>query len=104
MANYFFDGSGLTKRYAIEIGSVWVESITDLSSGNTIFIAEITQVEVTAAIIRKVRGGFLNLNDANLAFAKFQHDISDEYLSVEFNSNDLQEAVNLVNKAFLTRL
>ena len=101
MADYFFDSSGLTKRYAKEIGSTWVESITDLASGNTIFIAEITQVEVTAAIARKMRGGLLNLADGNLAFAKLQHDISDEYLLAEINSGILQDAVNLVKKHFL---
>ncbi len=101
MADYFFDSSGLTKRYAREIGSAWVESITDLASGNTIFIAEITQVEVTAAIARKMRGGFLTVADGNLAFAKLQHDITDEYLLVEINSGVLQDAVNLVKKHFL---
>lgn len=96
MADYFFDSSGLTKRYAVETGSTWVESITDLASGNTIFIADITQVEVTAAIARKMRGGFLSVADANLAFAKLEHDISDEYLFLEINSGVLQSAVGLV--------
>lgn len=72
MADYFFDSSGLTKRYAREVGSAWVENITDLASGNTIFIAEITQVEVTAAIARKMRSGLLNSTDGNLAFAKLR--------------------------------
>lgn len=101
MADYFFDSSGLTKRYARESGSAWVESIADLASGNAIFIAEITQVEVTAAIARKIRGGLLNPVDGNLAFSKLQHDINDEYLLVEINSGILQDAVNLVKKHFL---
>jgi predicted nucleic acid-binding protein len=101
MADYFFDSSGLTKRYAREIGSAWVESITDLASGNTIFIAEITQVEVTAAIARKMRGGFLTLADGTLAFAKLLHDINDEYVLVEINSGVLQDADNLVKRHFL---
>ena len=101
MADYFFDSSGLTKRYASETGSAWVETITDLASGNSIFIAEITQVEVTAAIARKMRGGFLNITDGNLAFAKIQHDCNDEYLLVEINSINLQEAIDLVKKHFL---
>jgi len=101
MADYFFDSSALTKRYAKEIGSVWVENTTSLSSGNTIFIAEITQVEVTAAIARKMRGGHLNLTNGNLAFAKLQHDINDEYLLVEVDSVILQDAVKLVKTYFL---
>ncbi len=101
MADYFFDSNGLTKRYAKESGSIWVENTTNLSSGNTIFIAEITEVEVTAAIARKMRGGHLNAADGNLAFAKLQHDIRDEYLSVEIDSGVLRDAVNLVKKHFL---
>ena len=101
MAGFFFDSSGLTKRYAREIGSTWVESTTDLASGNTIFIAEITQVEVTAAIARKMRGGLLNPADGNLAFAKLQHDIDDEYLLVGINAGVLLDAINLVKSHFL---
>jgi uncharacterized protein len=99
--DYFFDSSGLTKRYANEIGSVWVESTVNLASGNIIFIADITQVEVTSAIFRKVRGNAVNLADANLAFSKLQHDIQDEYFVIDGNSEILQNAVNLARNHYL---
>lgn len=99
--DYFFDSSGLTKRYANEIGSVWVENTVNLASGNIIFIGEITQVEVTSAIFRKVRGNIITLADANLAFSKLQHDIQDEYFVIDCSSAILQNAVNLAKKHYL---
>lgn len=99
--DYFFDSSGLTKRYANETGSVWVENIVSLASGNIIFIGEITQVEVTSAIFRKVRGNIITLADANLAFSKLQHDIQDEYFVIDCSSAILQNAVNLSKKHYL---
>jgi predicted nucleic acid-binding protein len=101
MADYFFDSSGLVKRYAKEIGSAWVDTVTDLSSGHTIFIADITQVEVTAAIARKLRGKLLDTTAATLAFGRLQHDIKDEYLLLEVGSDVLQAAIGLVKKHFL---
>ncbi len=101
MTDYFFDSSGLMKRYAKEVGSAWVESITDLSSGNTIFIAEITQVEVTAAIARRLRGKLLDVTAATLAFGRLQHDVEDEYLLLEVSSEVLHQAIDLVKKHFL---
>ena len=97
----FFDSSALMKRYANERGSSWVENTLNLASGNTIFIAEITQVEVTSAIFRKVRGNIIDLADANLAFSKLQHDIQDEYFVIDWSSMILQNAVNLSKTHYL---
>ena len=99
--DYFFDSSGLTKRYANETGSVWVENTVNLASGNIIFIGEITQVEVTSAIFRKVRGNIITLADANLAFSKLEHDIQDEYFVIDCSSAILRNAVNLAKKHYL---
>lgn len=99
--DYFFDSSALMKRYANETGSVWVENILNLASGNTIFIAEITQVEVTSAIFRKVRGNIISLADANLAFSKLQFDIQDEYFVIDWSSIILQSAINLSKTHYL---
>jgi hypothetical protein len=35
MANYFYDSSGLVKRYASEVGTAWVQSVTDPAEGLT---------------------------------------------------------------------
>jgi predicted nucleic acid-binding protein len=43
MSYYFFDTSAIIKRYVIEQGSTWVNSITARSGGHTILIAQITE-------------------------------------------------------------
>ena len=50
MSAFYFDSSALTKRYLTEIGSAWVTNLTDPAAANTIIVAEITRVEVAAAL------------------------------------------------------
>jgi hypothetical protein len=44
VAVYFFDSSGIVKRYINEIGSAWVTSLVDPATGNPIHLASITGV------------------------------------------------------------
>ncbi len=46
MAAYFFDTSALVKRYATEIGTMWVNALIDPATGNRIYVARITEVEL----------------------------------------------------------
>jgi uncharacterized protein len=50
MSALFFDSSALVKRYLTEIGSTWVAAQINPGSNNVIVIAEITRVEVAAAL------------------------------------------------------
>jgi predicted nucleic acid-binding protein len=52
---FYLDASALVKRYLAEIGSTWIVKLTDPSAGNSITIAEITQVEVAAALAGRHR-------------------------------------------------
>lgn len=45
MVAYYLDSSGLAKRYAREMGTVWVTNITDPKAGNELFISLITGAE-----------------------------------------------------------
>jgi len=96
----FFDSSGLVKRYIAEIGSTWVTNTVDLASGNTIFIAEITGVEVTAAIARRTRTGH-SASAINAVFNNLENDLKDEYFGLEVTSAVLLEARSLARKYFL---
>jgi len=97
--DWFFDSSALVKRYVNEIGSTWVANIVDKSSGNDIYIAEITGVEITAAIARRTRG--FAAATVNAVFANLQHDLRAEYLNLEITSAVLQHAQFLARKYFL---
>jgi predicted nucleic acid-binding protein len=59
VSDYFFDSSALLKRYMIEQGSAWVRALTTRRAGNTIFIAQITPVEVVSGAERQHRVGQL---------------------------------------------
>ena len=39
---YFLDTSALVKRYVPEIGSNWIQSISDVAANNDLTISEIT--------------------------------------------------------------
>ena len=95
----FFDSSALVKRYINEIGSTWVENTTRLNAGNNIFAADISAVEITAAIARRTRG--VSLAAINLTFAGLQNDLRDEYIILQIDSAVLLDAQTLSRKHFL---
>lgn len=96
MPVYFCDTSAVVKRYVHEIGSAWVEAITDPATGNVIYILSVTEVEVTSAITRRQRGGTLSATDAATALAQFRQDLATEYNTVEVTPTLLAAAVALV--------
>ena len=60
MAAFFFDSSGLIKRYVQEAGSAWVIGVLAPVAGHQIHVARITGVEVVSAITRRERSGGLS--------------------------------------------
>ena len=60
MANYYLDSSALVKRYVTsEVGSLWIQRITDPATAPLILMSHIGLVEVAAAFARKEREGEL---------------------------------------------
>ena len=45
---YFFDSSGLVKRYVQETGTAWVRRLTSHNPSTIIYVVRITAVEVTS--------------------------------------------------------
>jgi predicted nucleic acid-binding protein len=88
----FFDTSGLAKHYVSEIGSTWVTNVCSPASGNSIFIAEITIVEITSAIVRRARSGSLTAANAQAALNQFNRDLKNIYFVLEIASARLTEA------------
>ena len=98
MAVYFLDSSAVAKRYLIETGTAWVSSIADLETGNKVYLARITFVEVISAITRKAHGPGLSSAGAVKAIKDFRHDFANEYSLIELTprlvewAGDLAEA------------
>lgn len=92
MPEFFFDTSALAKRYISERGSAWVTKACALASGNFIYIAEITAVEIASAITRRTRSGSLSFALAQAALARFEADLANEYFVLQVTSASLTEA------------
>jgi predicted nucleic acid-binding protein len=97
VVSYYFDSSGLVKRYVAEVGSNWVISLTDPAAGNRIYVANITGVEVTAAINKRVRMGDINPADATTAITNFQNDLANQYNALLVTDQILTNATALTN-------
>jgi predicted nucleic acid-binding protein len=79
MASYFFDSSGVVKRYVAEIGTAWVSGLMRPSSKNLLYIARLTGVEVVSAISRRTRSGSLSAAHAAAALARFHADFKTRF-------------------------
>lgn len=98
MAGFFCDSSAIVKRYVNETGSNFVDGLADLKSGNVILLARITRVEVAAAIARRLKNASLTTADAQNALAAFQHDLTNNYFTVEITPVLLSVAMSLATK------
>lgn len=94
MNSYFFDSSGLVKRYNKETGTSFVLQIYRPSSQNTIYIAQISQVEVTSALARR-------LNQPNSrqhyqkAIRRFERDVENRFSVFKTSEEIITLAVQL---------
>lgn len=96
MGAYFLESSALAKRYVAEVGSAWVRSLTDLSSGNDCWIAAIARVELLSALYRRARLGDLSLDQARGAEMTFRHELSSHFHVVVVDGDLLDRAMSLV--------
>ena len=95
MAVYFFDSSGIVKRYVRETGTSWVIEVAHPTAGNRIYLARISGVEVISALARQKQGGGLSAEAAEQASAQFRHDFAHQYRIVEITSALIERAMTL---------
>ena len=79
MAAFIFDASGIVKRYLTEIGSGWVQGLTNPAAAHEILLTRITRVEIVAAITRRSCGGPVPATVAPALLAQFRHDAAHQY-------------------------
>jgi hypothetical protein len=84
----------LVKRYVSETGTAWIRSICAVASGNEIYVARITTVEVVSALVRHVPG----LAPASLAAAlgDWKFDFENQYHRIEITDVLVDQAVSFV--------
>ncbi|MEK7833038.1 MAG: type II toxin-antitoxin system VapC family toxin, partial [Acidobacteriota bacterium] len=98
MAAYFFDSSALMKRYANETGTAWVVGIFKPALANRIYVAQITLVEVIAALTRRTRSGRLNPTATAKGISRFRRAFDDPFRKVEITEALIQKASLLAEK------
>ncbi len=98
MTAYFLDSSALVKRYVSETGSVWVQQITAPQTGNLLFIARITWVEVISAFARRQREGSLTSADVAQVIQTFRSDLNTQYQVIELDATLAVSAGQLVGQ------
>lgn len=93
---YFLDTSALVKRYVTEIGSVWVQTLTDPLLGNALLIVRITWVEVLSALARRQREGSLTATEVTDTIQLFRGELNNRYRVIEVDSIVLERAGELI--------
>lgn len=98
MSDHFIDSSGLSKRYMDEIGSDWIRSIFNATVGSRIYIANITEVEVTSALMRRYREGTLSNAELDLAIKELRLHIQTHYRVLGISESAITQAALLVQR------
>ena len=95
MAAFICDASGIVKRYLTEVGSAWVQGLTDPAAAHEVFLTRLTRVEIVAAIARRARGGPVPPAAAPALLAQFRHDAAHQYTILEITPAVLADAERL---------
>ncbi len=81
MSFFYLDSSALVKRYLPEVGSTWINTLTDSNSGHTILVSALTRVEAAAAIAARQRAGTITIQERDTAVALLLQHYQTEYRS-----------------------
>lgn len=103
MATLFFDSSGVVKRYVSEDGSAWVRALCEAGAGHDRVIAQITGVEMIAAVTRRLRRGDMLSADAEAAIADMEADFAEDFLLLDISPARIREAMTLARLHGLRR-
>jgi hypothetical protein len=95
---YFLDSSALVKRYVPEIGTTWIQALTDADANNQLYIARITWVEVISALARRQREGSLNTTQITQILLAFRHHLNTQYRVLELTQTLTELAGQLVSQ------
>ena len=96
MAVCSLDGRAAVKRYVRETGTAWIRNLADPAAGHFLYIARITDVEMTSAIARR-RQSTLTLAQAASALNRFRQDFAQQYRIVEITIPLLRQASQLAD-------
>jgi predicted nucleic acid-binding protein len=79
MTTYYMDTSALVKRYVDEIGSGWLRTALGAEPSPSVIIVHLAVVEITSALMRRLREGVLTPAEYAQLQNAFRSDCLDEY-------------------------
>jgi predicted nucleic acid-binding protein len=97
VADYFLDTSAVVKRYVQETGTTWIRTLAAPATGNFIYLARITEVEVTSALARRRGQPGLSVAQAVGALGLFRQDFAQDYRIAEITVSLLRRAALLAD-------
>lgn len=95
--NIFLDTSSLLKLYHREEGTSELELLFSRNQITTVFLSEISKVEFSSALWKKVRTGEMTQADAEATIFSFESD-ADKYTFVVVDSIVIENAIRLLSK------
>ena len=95
MSLYFIDTSALTKRYIPERGTSWL--IREIE-GQTIFVSELTSVEMISVLARNWREKRLSQSHYEKLESELDYHLKTEYLIVELQREIFTDSRALLKK------
>lgn len=99
MSQFFVDSSALVKRYVTEVGTPWIQALTDPAAGNTLVSAAITRVEVAAALASRHRApAGLTIAERDGAVALLERHCATEYVLIPIDTPVLDRALALTQR------
>ena len=96
MADYFFDSSALVKTYVAETGTQWVRTLLD-DEHHRIYISQLAEVEVVAALTRRFSIGDLTQQDRDQLAHDARQDCA-SFLAVNVTAEIIEAAIDLTLK------
>jgi predicted nucleic acid-binding protein len=94
-ATYFLDTSALVKRYHVERGTTYLDTVF-AEPDATFTIASITIAELTSAITLKHEQGEISREALLLALSKFSEDLLAEFWILDIERHHIHQAQELI--------
>lgn len=98
MTVYFLDSSAIAKRYISEIGSPWIQQITNPTRNHGLVLVRITWVEVLSAFARRQREGGLDSATVSQIKTVFQTHFIQQYRILEVDRTLTDRAGDLITQ------
>jgi uncharacterized protein len=99
LTDYFLDASAVVKRYVVEAGTAWIIAETSPAAGNATTLAEVTLVEVAAALAARQRAsGGISVGQRDQLLGRFLQDCAGAFLLVPANRPVVDLAVQLTRR------